>query len=110
LITLYQFQREAADKMAERVLDYIPDPATRGVGAKKRAIPFVQFLSSITASGKTVILADAVAQIAAVAPAKPVVLWLSKLTVVVEQSYANLDAGGQYHGLIDQFEVRASST
>lgn len=93
--------------MAERVLAYLPDPATRGAGARKRPIPFVQFLSSITASGKTVILADAVAQIAALAPAKPVVLWLSKLTVVVEQTFAHLDAGGQYHDLIDEFEVRA---
>lgn len=93
--------------MAERVLGYLPDPATRGAGAGKRPVPFVQFLSSITASGKTVVLADTVAQIATLAPAKPVVLWLSKLTVVVEQTFANLDGGGQYHHLIDQFEVRA---
>ena len=30
-----------------------------------------------------------------------------KLSVVVEQTFANLDAGGQYHDLIDEFEVRA---
>jgi type III restriction enzyme len=106
LIELYNFQRDAADRIAERVLSYLPDPATRGAGAKKRAIPFVQFLSSMTASGKTVILADAVEQIAAQAAIKPAVLWLSKLSVVVDQSFANLDVGGQYHDLISDFEVR----
>ncbi len=107
MITLYPFQQAAADEMAEGVLGYIFEPAMRGAGAKRRPIPYVQFLSSITASGKTVILADAVAQIAAQSPAKPIVLWLSKLSVVVEQTFANLDAGGQYHDLIDEFEVRA---
>lgn len=106
MITLYDFQREAADRMAERVLAYLPDPAMRGAGARKRAIPFVQFLSSMTASGKTVILADAVAQIAAQSAVKPAVLWLSKLSVVVEQSFANLEVGGKYHDLIGEFEVR----
>lgn len=100
MITLYPFQQAAADEMAEGVLGYIFEPAMRGAGAKRRPIPYVQFLSSITASGKTVILADAVAQIAAQSPAKPIVLWLSKLSVVVEQTFANLDAGGQYHDLI----------
>lgn len=106
MIELYGFQRDAADQLAERVLAYIPDPATRGHGITKRPIPYVQFLSSITASGKTVILADAVEQIAVQSVVKPVVLWLSKLSVVVEQTFANLDAGGQYHDLIDSFEVR----
>lgn len=107
MIDLYEFQQQAADCIAQRVVEYISAPATRGAGKKRRPIPFVQFLSSITASGKTIILADTVAQIAARLAIKPAVLWLSKMTVVVEQSFAALDVGGGYHDLIDEFEVRA---
>lgn len=107
MIQLYGFQQAAADQMATRVVDYIDDPAFTGRGAAKKAIPFVQFLSSITASGKTVVLADTVAQIAALTSVKPVVLWMSKLTVVVEQTLSNLEPGGTYNDLIGQFEVRA---
>jgi type III restriction enzyme len=107
LITLYKFQQDASDKIAQRVVEFVLRPVTRGRGDAVHRVPFVQFLNSITASGKTVILADAVAQIAADCPAPPVVLWLSQLTVVVEQSFANLDVGGTYHDLIDDFEVRA---
>lgn len=106
MITLYRFQQDAADKIAQRVSEFVLEPVMRGRGASKHRVPFVQFLSSITASGKTVVLADAVEQIAATSAVNPVVLWISKLTVVVEQSYANLDAGGTYHDLIDEFEVR----
>jgi type III restriction enzyme len=107
LITLYPFQQDAADQIAQRVVEFVVRPVTRGRGDTVHRVPFVQFLNSITASGKTVILADAVEQIASGCPAPPVVLWLSQLTVVVEQSFANLDAGGAYHDLIDDFEVRA---
>lgn len=40
-------------------------------------------------------------------PIKPVILWLSKATVVVEQTFANLAAGGALHSLIDDFAVRS---
>lgn len=109
MIELYDFQQKAADQLAGRVIDYIDEPATQGRGANKRSIPFVQFLSSITASGKTVILADAVAQIAALTSTPPVVLWISRLTVVVEQTLANLEPGGAYHDLINTYEVRGLS-
>jgi len=107
LIDLYEFQQTASDQIAQRVVEFVLGPVTRGRGSTMHRVPFVQFLTSITASGKTVILADAVEQIAAGCPAPPVVLWLSQLTVVVEQSFANLDAGGTYHDLIEDFEVRA---
>ena len=101
MIQLYKYQQDAADQMASRVADYIADPVFRGRGEARRAVPFVQFLSSITASGKTVVLADAVAQIASLTLVKPVVLWMSKLTVVVEQSLSNLEPGGTYNDLIE---------
>lgn len=105
MITLYPFQQTAADQIAARVTDCLLAPVMRGRGVKRR-VPFVQFVSSITASGKTVMLAEAVAQIAASAPSPPIVLWVSKLTVVVEQSFGNLAGGGLYHDLIDDFDVR----
>ncbi|MDQ6878955.1 MAG: hypothetical protein M3082_14945 [Candidatus Dormibacteraeota bacterium] len=106
MIGLYDFQAHASDQIADRVVSYSLDSLEFGHGGKTRRIPFIQLLSSITASGKTIILADAVASIAKQLPLSPVVLWLSKATVVVEQTYANLDAGGALHSLIDEFLVR----
>lgn len=105
MIELYEFQAVAADQIAQRVLDYYAEPLEVGRGAKRRRIPFIQLLSSITASGKTIILADSISSIAKQLPVKPIVLWLSKATVVVEQTYAGLDAGGSLHDLIDDFIV-----
>lgn len=109
MIDLYEFQAEAADTIADRVAEYSVEPLMIGRGTKVRRVPFIQLLSSITASGKTVILADAVSSIAKQLPVKPVVLWLSKATVVVEQTYASLDAGGTLHSLIADFLVRPLS-
>jgi len=72
-------------------------------------IPFYQALASVTASGKTVILADAVAKSIAPLPVSPVVLWLSKGRVVVSQTYANLQDGGKYRHLIQDFTIRLLS-
>jgi type III restriction enzyme len=105
-ISLMDFQSEAADRICEVTIDYMRDPAVMGRASKQRRIPFFQLLNSITASGKTLILADAVSSIAQMAMPKPVVLWLSKASVVVAQTYENLDAGGSYQSLLDDFEVR----
>src|SRR5438105_624956 len=104
MIELLEFQERAATQIADRVIAYYAEPVSVGRG-KQRRIPFIQLLSSITASGKTLILADAVSSIAKQLPVKPVVLWLSKASVVVAQTYANLNAGGAYHELLDGFEV-----
>jgi type III restriction enzyme len=56
-----------------------------------------------------VILAAAVADIAAGLAVAPVVLWISRGKVVVEQSYANLAEGGQYHHLLQDANVRPLS-
>ncbi len=106
MIDLYDFQALAADQIADRVIAYYTEPLEFMKGRMSRRIPFIQLLSSITASGKTIILADAVASIAHELPVRPIVLWLSKATVVVEQTYASLDAGGALHALIGDFVVR----
>ena len=106
MIELLEFQRQAADTIADRYAEYWEDPAVTGRRNAIRALPFFQSLASITASGKTVILAAAVADIAAGLPVKPVVLWLSRGKVVVEQSYANLAESGKYHHLLGEADVR----
>ncbi|GAA3579897.1 hypothetical protein GCM10022197_41940 [Microlunatus spumicola] len=107
MIELLGFQRRASDKIADRYADYWADPALAGSQKNPRALPFFQSLASITASGKTVILAAAVADIAEGLQTKPVILWLSHGKVVVEQSYANLDEGGRYHHLLGDCELHA---
>jgi len=105
VIELFQFQREASATIAERFVEYLDDRVNAGTTKNPRAVPFFQALSSLTASGKTVILADATAAVSGAMPVAPVVLWLSKGKVVVEQSYANLLPGGKYHHLLGDFSV-----
>lgn len=107
MIELFDFQQEAADSIADRFLEYYVEPIQFGPKSALRTVPFFQALSGITASGKTVILTSAVATIRAGLPVAPVVLWLSKGKVVVEQSYANLSPGGKYHHLLGNFDVHA---
>jgi type III restriction enzyme len=95
MIELLEFQRAAADRFADRYAEYWEDPAISGRRQNPKALPFFQPLASITASGKTVILAAAVAEIAAGLVSKPIVLWISRGKVVVEQSYSNLAEGGR---------------
>jgi type III restriction enzyme len=109
MIELFQFQREASAAIAERFITYLDDAVIGGTAKSPRRVPFFQALSSLTASGKTVILADATAQVAGAMAVAPVVLWLSKGTVVVEQSYANLLPGGKYNHILGDFAVRALS-
>jgi type III restriction enzyme len=105
VIELKEFQKAAADQIAERFARYYDDPPRAGTQKRPQIVPFYQGLASITASGKTVILADAVSTISTLLPIPPVVLWLSKGKVVVDQSYANLDAGGKYHHLLTPARV-----
>ena len=96
---LFPFQSAAASQIAERFGDYAADPL---MVDRTRSVPFFQMLVSITGSGKTLILADAVAQMQARLPMQPVVLWLSKGRVVVWQTYANL----AYVAVRDRRQVR----
>lgn len=100
MIELKEFQKLAADKIAERFAKYYDDAPMKGTRNKLRVVPFYQSLDSITASGKTVILADAVWTISTLLPIAPVVLWLTKGKVVVDQTSTNLAEGGKYHHLL----------
>lgn len=108
-IELFQFQQDAASQMADRYVEYNSDPIEFGRGANRRDVPFYQSLSSITGSGKTAILAQAVSEIVALSEIPPVILWLSKGKVVVQQSYANLADGGKYDHLLPDITVRLLS-
>lgn len=108
-IELFQFQQDAASQIADRYLEYNGDPIQFGRGANRHDVPFYQSLSSITGSGKTAILAQAVSEIAALSGVPPVILWLSKGKVVVQQSYANLADGGKYDHLLNDITVRLLS-
>jgi type III restriction enzyme len=99
---LLPFQIEASTQIAERFHDYMEDPLTI---TRSRIIPFYQNLSSITGSGKTLVLADAVEQIRSRLPIEPIVLWLSKGRVVVWQTFNNL-ANGKYADLVGGFDVK----
>lgn len=108
-IELFQFQQDAASQIADRYFEYSSEPVLFGRGAKRREVPFYQALSSITGSGKTAILAQAVSEIVAMSETPPVILWLSKGKVVVQQSYANLADGGKYDHLLTDITVRLLS-
>jgi type III restriction enzyme len=108
-IELFPFQQVAASQMADRFIAYHADPIPFGRGAKRRDVPFYQALSSITGSGKTATLAQAVNEIVAMLEVPPVILWLSKGKVVVQQSFANLADGGKYKHLLPDTTVRLLS-
>lgn len=99
---LFPFQIEASTQIADRFASYILDPLTI---TRTRRVPFYQNLNSITGSGKTLILADAVSQIRSRLPIEPIVLWLSKGKVVVWQTYSNLSSG-KYADLVSSFTVK----
>src|SRR5687767_12662118 len=99
---LFPFQIAASTEIADRYASYAQRPLMVDM---TRGVPFYQNLSSITGSGKTLILADAIAQIRSHLPVEPIVLWLSKGKVVVWQTYANLSAG-KYAELIAGFTVK----
>src|SRR5688572_22145623 len=99
---LLPFQLAASTQIADRFSAYMDDPLTI---TRTRIVPFYQNLSSITGSGKTLILADAVEQIRSRLPVEPIVLWLSKGRVVVWQTLSNL-ANGKYADLVGGFDVK----
>ena len=99
---LFRFQVNAATEIAEKFAKYAEDPLFI---TRTRTRPFYQNLNSITGSGKTLILADAIAQIRSHLPAEPIILWLSKGKVVVWQTYTNLTSG-KYAEMVSGFTVK----
>lgn len=102
MIEPFDFQHKATAQIAERFLSYWRQRPGRVIGTNLRFVPFYQALASITASGKTVIMASTVTHLLPLLPVKPVVLWLSKGRVVVDQTLANLD--GKYRHLLTGYE------
>lgn len=107
MLELFQFQESAAAAISANVSSYLDAPARTTVNKRPHVAPFFQALSALTGAGKTVILAEAVAQIADSMPVQPVVLWLSRGKVVVKQTFVNLSPGGKYHHLLDGMSVDA---
>lgn len=104
MISLFPFQAQASGTIAERYREFVTDPdrpAKRGYGK----LPFYQSLQALTGAGKTPIIADALTQMRMALPIEPLVLWVSKGKVVVDQTLANFDDGGKYHHLVADFTV-----
>lgn len=85
-----RFQDRAAEQIAQRFAKYAANPL---MVDRITTVPFLQTLISITGSGKTLMLAEAVERISEALPLPPVVLWISKGRVVVSQTFENLSVG-----------------
>jgi len=99
---LFQFQSDASEQIATRFRDYMLDPL---FARRNEQVPFYQNLAAITGAGKTLILGDAIERIRETLSLEPIVLWLSKGRVVVEQTYGNLSTG-KYADLVQRFDVK----
>src|SRR2546421_452943 len=100
MLTLFDFQEEAAGNIAAAFSDYIENPAVQRGG---RRVPFLHLLRAITGSGKTPILASAVAQMRTTQTAEPIVLWTTKARAVIVQTLSNFEDGGKYRHFVDAF-------
>jgi type III restriction enzyme len=101
-IRLFDFQQVAADTIANRFGEILHDPDAPTMTRHWQTF-YYQALSALTGAGKTPILADAVSQMRAHLSIEPLVLWVSKHRVVVEQTLANFEAGGKYEHLVEGF-------
>jgi type III restriction enzyme len=102
MIELFDFQHQAVATITSRFGDYLSRRPGKVVGSKVTYTPYYQALASITASGKTVVMAETVSELLPILPLKPVVVWLSKGRVVVDQTQANLT--GKYRHLLAGYE------
>ena len=109
MIKLFKFQREASTQISDRFIEYQGNEVSKGTRKAPEWVPFFQSLAALTGAGKTVILADAVAQMSAVTEVAPVILWLSRGRVVVAQTYANLQPGGKYNHILGNASVKLLS-
>lgn len=107
MIELFQFQATVAAQISARFVDYLEDPPIGGTQKSPKKIAFFQRLDGITGSGKTAVLAEAVNQMSQALLLPPIVLWVSKGRVVVDQSLDNLSAGGKYHSLLGAADVQS---
>jgi len=105
MLELFDFQEQAALKIVEKYENYLQQKIIIKKGEEETPVPFIQILDALTGSGKTVILAKAIGEISKTSKEKPIILWLSKASVVVEQSFDNLTTGGKYHHLLGKCQV-----
>jgi type III restriction enzyme len=96
-LELLDFQQEAAKKIIGRALGYYAEGPDKMSG---RTVPFVSQLKAVTGAGKTPILASVIGSLG---PA--IVLWTTKFSSVVDQTFNNLRSGGKYHHLLGAAEV-----
>ena len=98
--TLFGFQEIAAADLGGAALNWVHAAATSGApGYGASPIPFLGQLKAVTGAGKTPILADVVAGLG-----DAVVIWTSKSSAVVEQTYQNLR--GRYRPLLPASNVK----
>lgn len=109
MLELFQFQTAASTQIVDRFLQYLEAPPATGTMRKLRPVTFFQRLDGLTGSGKTVILADAVSQMIQPLEPHPLILWVSKGRVVVDQTLENLAPGGKYNSLLAGIDVQALS-
>ncbi|MEA2704076.1 MAG: type restriction enzyme, partial [Actinomycetota bacterium] len=96
---LFPFQEIAAQALRDAALRWVAhaiDTETPKLGTTP--IPFVGQLKAVTGAGKTPILAEVVGGLG-----DGVVIWTSKSSAVVEQTYNNLR--GRYRGLLPDGDV-----
>lgn len=106
MIKLRKFQREASSQISDRFIEYQGNEVSKGTRRVPEWVPFFQSLAALTGAGKTVILADAVAQMCDVTEVAPVILWLSRGRVVVAQTYENLQPSGKYGHILGTITVK----
>ncbi|MCE8163926.1 MAG: DEAD/DEAH box helicase family protein [Candidatus Moeniiplasma glomeromycotorum] len=105
MLELFGFQEQAALKIVEKYENYLRQQIIIEKGNERTPVPFIQILDALTGSGKTVILAKTIGEISKLSSKKPIILWLSKASVVIEQSFNNLTTGGKYHHLLGKCQV-----
>jgi len=104
-VDLLPFQTVAAKLLVERIVAYLQDPNSP-TETRFRLVPFFQNLSALTGAGKTVVVAETIELLREHLPLEPIVLWVSKGKVVVEQTLTNLETG-KYKDLIPGYLVKA---
>jgi type III restriction enzyme len=109
MFELFQFQSIASNQIIDRFLRYLEAPPVTGTMNQLRQVSFFQRLDALTGSGKTVILADVVSQMTQPLSPNPLILWVSKGRVVVDQTLENLSPGGKYNSLLAGIEVKGLS-
>jgi type III restriction enzyme len=99
---MLDFQIEASEKIAKRFQNYKKDPLFI---SQNKKIPFYQQLSAITGSGKTLILIETINLIRFGMNIEPIILWVSKGSVVVQQTFDDI-SNGKYLKFATNFNTK----